>query len=164
MKSRSVPQIHIIDKSPIYRKVIEELIRALGHSGISSSESCEQLLSLKIQPDIIILDHDLGNHKLTGLDFVRSFGSLQFPNTRFVFLSSTTSLDIAVSSLRAGAKDYIIKSKAGWEHLAKRLDQLVGSFYAFRRKQKQFKVAMFSLVLFGFIFALTILLYNHQMI
>ncbi len=164
MKTRSKPRIHIIDKNSAYRKVIEGLIRALGYNCITSSECCEQLLSSKYQPDIIILDHKLGEDNLSGLDFLRLYSSLRFPHTRFLFLSSCADIDIAVTSIRSGAYDYIIKSKKGLERLSKRLVMLVNAFHISHRKQKQLRAAIFSLGMFSLIFILVILLYNHQML
>ena len=66
----------------------------------------------------------MGEDKITGLDFLRTYASSHFPDTRFIFLSSSTSLDIAVDSIRTGAYDYIVKSKSGLERLVKRLDNL----------------------------------------
>ena len=164
MRTRSKPRIHIIDKNSAYRKVIEGLIRALGYNCITSSECCEQLLSSKYRPDIIILDHKLGEENLSGLDFLRLYGSIRFPNTRFLFLSSCVDLDIAVTSIRSGAYDYILKSKEGLERLSKRLVLLVNAFQISCRKQKQLRTAIFSLGMFSLIFILVILLYNHQIL
>jgi len=164
MKNRKRPLIHIIDKNSAYRKVIEGFIRVLGDGKITTSDSCEQLISEKIQPDIIILDHLMGENKLTGLDFVRAYGSSHFPNTRFIFLSSSTNLDVAVDSIRAGAYDYIVKSKSGLELMVRRLDKLINSYQLTCRKQKQLRTAVFSLGMFSMIFILIILLYNNQII
>ena len=162
MKNRKQPVIHIIDKNSSYRKVIEGFVRVLGISKVSSSECCEELLSGKIHPDIIILDQLMGEDKITGLDFLRTYASSHFPDTRFIFLSSSTSLDIAVDSIRTGAYDYIVKSKSGLERLVKRLDNLVNAYQLSYRKKIQLRTAAISLGMFSILFALIIYLYNHQ--
>jgi CheY-like chemotaxis protein len=163
MKYTPLPQIHIIDKNPSYRKVVEGFVRALGYP-VTSTESCEQLLSERKKPDIIILDHDLGADNLTGLDFMHRYGQKHFPDTRFVFLTSTTSLDIALSSLRGGAIDYIIKSKSGLERLVKRIDALVGSYHFLRRLKRHLIYALVLLTIFGLTLILAIFQYNNQLI
>lgn len=163
MKNRKGPVIYIIDKNSSYRKVIEGFIRVLGNCRVSSSESCERLLSDNIRPDIIILDHNMGENKLSGLDFVRSYGS-RFPKTRFIFLSSCTNLEIAVASIKAGACDYIVKSKAGIERMIKNLENLFDSYQMVHREKRQLRTAVISLGMFSLFFALIIFLYNHQVI
>lgn len=162
MKNPKQPVIHIIDRNMSYRKVIEGLVRVLGINRISTSECCEELLSTKVQPDIVILDHLMGENKIKGLDFMRTYAPSRFPNTRFIFLSSSTNLDIAVDSIRAGAYDYIVKSKSGLERMMKRLDKLIKSYRLLHRKKVQMRTVAITLGMFSILFVLFILLYNNQ--
>ena len=161
MKLKSGPKIHIIDKSSSYRKVVAGMIHALGYSSITTSDSCEQFLSGKASPDIVILDYIMGEKRQTGLSFMQKYSALKFPGTKFIFLSSCTNLDIAVSCIRSGAFDYIIKSKSGLERLVNRIELLVTTYYVNMRIKKQIRAAIVSLGMIGILFVLGILLYYH---
>jgi FixJ family two-component response regulator len=137
------PKIHIIDKNNSYRNVVAGMIRALGYELITTSDN-----------------YNFGENKLTGLDFVRTYRTLKFPNTRFVFLSSCTNIDVAVLSMQSGAIDYIIKSKSGLERLVRRLDTIISAYKVILRKQWQFRLAIITLGMFSIIFLLIIVLYN----
>ena len=159
MKNTLSPRIHIIDKSPAYRKVVEGLVQALGFSHITSTTCCEQLLTVKIKPDIIIIDHDLGEHNITGLEFLYQYGTTHFPDSRFVFLTSTDDLDIAMSSIRAGAVDYILKSKSGLDRLVRKLEILVRSYKIRHLQKRNLRIAAILLGFFGFLLILAVLKY-----
>ncbi len=140
------------------------MLHGLGYNNITCSASCEELLNFKVQPDIIILEHLLGRNKMKGLDLIRKHRASKYPHSRFLFLSSCSDINVAISSIKAGAFDYILKSKSGLERLIKRLDKLAETCYIVNKKQKQYRAALYSLGVVGFLFILIILLYHYQLI
>lgn len=69
----------------------------------------------ELQPDLIILDIGLSN--LNGIEAARRFLQL-VPQTKVLFLSEHSSLDIVQEALKTGANGYVLKSSAGSELLA----------------------------------------------
>ncbi len=125
MKNPKNPLIFIIDSNKTYQKLIYNCLSALDYKDnymFSSGEEC--ILESKKNPDIIILDYNLGDDKMTGLEFMETF-SKHSSSTKYIFLSSNTSIDIAVNTIKNGASDYIIKSKLGIDRLIKRLEILM---------------------------------------
>jgi DNA-binding NtrC family response regulator len=162
LKLNMDPVIHIVDRSRTYRKIVEECLTALGYSNVAAFENPEELLSFKLAPDIIILDHETDRAQLSGLEFFRQYGNSRFRHTRFIFLSSDTNLHIAVSAIRLGAFDYIVKSKQGLERLITHVEKLVESHRINYRRERFFNAALLSLGMVSFLFLLVIFLYSHQ--
>jgi two-component system, OmpR family, response regulator len=122
--------IYIIDNSQSYRKLVETCLEALNFTDIKTYDDSESCFTNMDQiPDIIILDYNLGDGRWNGLEFMSEFSRLS-KNTRFIFLSSNTKIDIAVDSVRMGAVDYIIKSKSGLMRLVKQVDLIRNSMQA----------------------------------
>jgi DNA-binding NarL/FixJ family response regulator len=133
-------------------------MEALNYCNLQSFESVEDCIVTAGRPDIIILDDIQVNGQISGIDFMRIYGS-RYPNTEFLFLSSNTNLDDAVSAIRLGAHDYIVKSKIGLSRLVKRVDRIVSSKAKSERMKLVFRAAFLSLGMSGLIFAVAVMLY-----
>jgi DNA-binding NtrC family response regulator len=130
------PLIYIIDGSSSYRKIIETCLAALNVLDIKmfdDGESC--FASMELSPDIIILDYNLGEGKWNGLEFMEEY-SRAHKNVNYIFLSSSTKIEIAVEAVRMGARDYILKSKSGITRLAKQIDMVRNSLQARKIEHK----------------------------
>jgi DNA-binding NtrC family response regulator len=125
MKNPKKLLIFIIDNNKTYRNLINNCLKALDYPHnqmYSSGEEC--LMKSKRNPDIIIMDYNLGKDHMTGFDFMKIF-SKHSASSKYIFLSSNTSIDIAVNTIKWGASDYIIKSKLGIDRLIRRLEILL---------------------------------------
>ena len=69
----------------------------------------------KLQPDLIVLD--IGLPSLNGIEAARQIRVLS-PNSRILFLSQESSVDMVEAALRLGALGYVVKAHAGTELLA----------------------------------------------
>jgi DNA-binding NtrC family response regulator len=157
------PTVFIIDKSSSYRIIIKNILEALGYYNLYTFSNSEECNTVKIIPDIIILDYNLGENSQSGLDFLRQ-NKIRFSKAHFFFLSSNTDLEIAVDSIRWGACDYIIKNKKGLEKLIVKLERLVNAEKKYYRKYLYYKAALISLGMVSVIFVVAVILYNHQLI
>ena len=63
-----------------------------------------------LQPDLILLD--IGLPSLNGIEAARQIRELA-PNSKIVFVSQETSVDIVQEAFGAGALGYVAKAKAG---------------------------------------------------
>ena len=155
------PQICILDKNKSYRHIIEDLIKALGYNCVESFESSREIIEHRFRPDILIMDYELGKSSLNGLEFFRLYGCNLFAGTKFIFFSSNASSDIAMTAIRLGAYDYILKSKRGLEKLASRLDKLVKIYRLNHRKAILLRGALLTLGVVSIILLLAIFFYSH---
>jgi DNA-binding NtrC family response regulator len=163
VKNPKEPVIFIIDNSHIYKEIVKNCLEALSFRNIYTFSNCEATDTFGLVPDIVILDHELGSDGMKGIDFFRKHKSVN-PHAYYIFFSSNTSIDLAVNSIRAGAFDYIVKSKAGLEHLIKRFNYLICSQVKLQKKKKILNAAIFSLGLVCLIFLTAIMLYKNQKI
>jgi len=69
----------------------------------------------KLQPDLIVLD--IGLPSLNGIEAARQIRKLS-PNSKILFLSQESSVDMVEEALRLGALGYVVKAHAGTELLA----------------------------------------------
>jgi len=78
--------------------------------GLQAVKQAEQL-----RPDLVLLD--IGLPTLNGIQAARRIRSVS-PNSRILFLSENSALDVAEGALEAGGAGYVVKSDAGRELLA----------------------------------------------
>jgi DNA-binding NarL/FixJ family response regulator len=160
VKNPSNPLIYIIDHNPVYRNIVKNFLEALDYKNIRSYSNCEEMQKANLSPDIIILDQELGKNQMKGLDFFIKFKTT-YRDTHFIFLSSNTNIEIAVSSIKLGAFDYIIKSRIGLERLITRISGLISNQKKSKARTKTYNTAIVSLGMFSLIFVLAIILYNY---
>ena len=152
------PLIYIIDQSNSYRVLLQNNLAAIQLENLKAFQSIEECLDFGGKPDIIILDDQQANEGMSGIDFLRIYQS-RYKRSEFLFLSSNTNLDDAVSAIKLGASEYIVKSKVGLKRLIKRIDKLVKSKALDQRKKKLLRAAVLCLGTFSFILAVAIILY-----
>jgi DNA-binding NarL/FixJ family response regulator len=163
VKFSAHPVIFIVDRSQSYRIIIKNILQLLNYRNLHTFQYSEECYTSAIIPDIIILDHNLGNDKQSGLDFLRRNRS-RYPNTCFFFFSSSTNPDIALDSIRWGAIEYILKSKIGLTILIEKLENFVLTRNKEFRNELYLKSGLLSLGLLSVLFVLGIILYKHQII
>jgi DNA-binding NarL/FixJ family response regulator len=84
----------------------EETMRCVGvfHSAESALKELPRL-----EPDVILMDIDLGENKLNGIECIRQLKSSQI-NSRFMVLTVFEDDDKVFKALAAGALGYVLKS------------------------------------------------------
>ncbi|MBN1116991.1 MAG: response regulator [Bacteroidales bacterium] len=156
------PMIYIVDKNENYSKVVESCLKALNYKKIRVFEDGESCYSLVGSPaDIIITEFNLGAKNWNGLEFLSEYKRLS-PETKFIFMSSSTRVEIAVDAIKAGATDYILKSKEGLARMVKQVEHVRR---VLRQKQKANRQWFFLLFMIFFVSAVSIVLsiaYRHQ--
>jgi DNA-binding NarL/FixJ family response regulator len=78
--------------------------------GLEAVQKAEEL-----KPDLILLD--MGLPTLNGMEAARQIRKL-VPESKIIFLSQETSVDVVQEALSLGAWGYVVKAKAGSELLA----------------------------------------------
>lgn len=99
-----------------YLSELQYIDLSLFHNG----QSC--LDNLKLKPDLIFLDHNMAN--MNGLEVLKKIKEIS-PQTHVVMVSSQESINIAITSLKFGAFDYVVKDS----NVSLRLKNIVMKVY-----------------------------------
>ena len=145
MANKFESKIYVVDDDPFCLATYDKHLRAQGYKHITCFLAGQEFLQrLSDEPDIVLLDHDLGD--MTGLDLlteIKNFNS----NIFVIFASARQQHDIAAASLKNGAFDYIIKDDNVLEHITLTLNKLfvVQDYLKKKRRNNRF-FFFFSLV------------------
>jgi len=131
----------IIDDDPDYRKLLGiKLGRAFPHLIINEIDPLQTPLPdagfCWDNIDFIILDYNLGID-ITGLDWFRKFKSEELPAT--ILLTARGSEELAVTAMKIGIDDYIVKEHFENQHLANSITECVGRKH--REKERRFTLS-----------------------
>ncbi|HEV2571351.1 MAG TPA: response regulator [Beijerinckiaceae bacterium] len=107
MPTREI-RILYIDDDPALGRLVQKILERRGYlcEHINDAESGIDRLS-QGNIDVVILDHDLGT--TTGLDLLREINRHD-PSPPVVYVTASSELSVAVSALREGAVDYVVKT------------------------------------------------------
>jgi DNA-binding response OmpR family regulator len=146
----------VVDDDPTYQEMLLSYLTLLGHSarGFFSGEEC--LKHLYEKPDVIILDHNLGNG-LQGLDVLRN---IRYENkaTSVIYISAEEKVSLVSDAFNHGSDEYIGKDSASLLRLKLRLEKIAdGKQMNVVKAKNREKLLVVSIVLSSVVIA--ILLY-----
>lgn len=114
--------IFLVDDDEFSRQLMEFAVRAKGYERVSSfSDGQACLNALTEEPDVIFLDHNMGD--VAGTDVLKAIKRFN-PDIYVVFVSGQKEIEVAVESLKFGAFDYIEKDEKITERIADVLDKI----------------------------------------
>jgi DNA-binding NtrC family response regulator len=112
-----------------------------------SGEECTNAINLN--PDIIILDYSIEG--ISGLEFMKKVKATR-PGIDFIFLSGQNDVEIAVTIMKLGAADYVVKNDKAPARLIRAIEQVILN----TKKEKMNKG--FTIGVFGFFVLLLLLI------
>lgn len=112
MKKRKRSVFYVLEENPVYREIIPLCISAtIPNSQIRTFvHPHEMLTGLSIKPDLLVSEYSFTSTDFNGeriLHLVKD----KSPKTRVIFLTAHHNVSAAINAIRAGAMDYIPKSK-----------------------------------------------------
>src|SRR5258705_10619838 len=113
----SSSRVLAIDENGLFRRFIRSTLgkRPELHIVCEVSDGLEAVQKAEeLQPDLILLD--IGLPKLNGIEAARRIRRLS-PETKILFVSQESSVDVVREALATGASGYVLKSDAGRELL-----------------------------------------------
>jgi len=123
MQNQDYPLIFIVEDNSIYNKFIANHLRSKKFNRIESFLSGEECLkNLYKKPDIVIQDYLLNG--ISGLDVLKT-SKKRSPDSEFIFLSGQDNLNVAVSSIKNGAFDYVVKDRFALEKLIGNINEIM---------------------------------------
>lgn len=155
MKSALNPTIFIIDRNPVYGKLVQQYLEVADYKEILTfTDAGESLNFIDIQPDIIISEFQHTDPSLSGLNFLKTIKK-KSPATDVIFFTSQSNVEEAVKAIRLGAVEYIIKSKYAPDSLLRKVNKLVSYRNELLKNSRVRRKLMASV---GFLVILTLLL------
>lgn len=101
-------------------------------------KAVEYLESPQNKPDVVLLDYHLPS--LDGLDILKHFQERN-PEFAFIFLTVDDNIETAIEAMKAGASDFIPKSRKFYENLPSMVEK-VRKIQAGKRERKQIEQAL----------------------
>jgi len=128
-----VTRILVVDDFLQWQRLVQVLLEgredlkiiAAASDGLAALQKAEEL-----QPDLILMD--IGLPRLNGIEAARQIRRLS-PNSRILFCSQESSLEVVEEALRLGAQGFLTKSDAASELLLSVQAVLQGRQYVSRR-------------------------------
>ncbi len=101
-------KILVVDDSLIIRKNIKKYVTALGHSIVGEAKSGAQAVEqcAELYPDLITMDITMPD--MDGIEAVKKIREFN-KTVDIIMVTSHGQEDMVISSLKAGAKGYILK-------------------------------------------------------
>lgn len=150
MQKTKNPLIFIIEESTIYKDLIVGHLRSNKFTNIKEFKSGDECLDqLSLNPDIIILDYSIEG--ISGLELMKKIKATH-SSIDFIFLSGQNDVEIAISILKLGASDYVVKNEKAPVRLVRAIEQTISN----TNKQKINKG--FTLGVLGFFVLLLLLI------
>ncbi len=100
-------KILVIDDEPLMREFIEEALSRSGYKIVAVSNGKDGISLIKKQPfDLIITD--LKMEPIDGIEVLKKAQQIS-PETPVIIITAYATIDTAISTLKSGAVDYLIK-------------------------------------------------------
>ena len=129
MKNREL-KIYIVEDDPFYANLVRHVLTENGQNNIELYQSGEECLkNLHNTPDVIVLDHDLG--QMNGLDVLKKIKSRN-PDIFVICLSSQEKATVVSEALLFGAYEYLEKSDGSLERLISLIERIENNNYCTR--------------------------------
>ncbi len=125
MQKTKNPLIFIIEESTIYKDLIVGYLRSKKFANIKELKSGDECMAqLNLNPDIIILDYSIEG--ISGLELMKKIKATH-PSIDFIFLSGQNDVEIAISILKLGASDYVVKNDKAPARLVRAIEQAISN-------------------------------------
>lgn len=143
MNSLSTQKIFIVDDDAFCLSMYQQYLESAGFTDLTCfSSGTECLNHLTDKPDIIFLDH--GMEILNGIEVLKKIKRFN-PDIYVVFISAQDDVATAVSSLKYGAFDYIVKGENEFQKIKTVLDKIHAVKELLKKNKSSILKKIFSL-------------------
>jgi two-component system, OmpR family, response regulator len=117
---QSSQYIFLVDDEPIQNEMLKDYLSERFHYKIKTYSSGEDMVKdMNLNPAIIVLDFHLNAHlpnAQNGVDILKKIKEMK-SSAQVIMLSGQDKLDVAVSSMKYGAYDYVIKGETAFSRM-----------------------------------------------
>ena len=101
----------VVDDALFMRKMLSDILAKEGHQVIGQAENAKEAVTLykKLKPDVMTLD--IVMPEVDGMDSMKAIQEILAldQGAKIVMVSAMGQQELVVQSIRAGAKDFIVK-------------------------------------------------------
>jgi len=140
---KELPKIFIVEDDAFYASLLKNEIVKNKVGRVEVFHSGEKFLdNLFKMPDVVLLDHNLGS--MRGLEVLKQIKSIN-PNIQVIFLSAQEKLQVAITSLKYGAYDYVEKNDSTLTRITSLIKRITefNQIIEDQKKHKMTKTALF---------------------
>lgn len=117
--------IWIVEDDFTYKNLLVSYLALLGHSTRVFSTGEEFLAELDSTPDVVLLDHNLGDG-MTGVEVLQKI-QVSSPLTRVIYISGEEKASVVSETYRYGSMEYITKDSASLLRLKLILEKILST-------------------------------------
>lgn len=156
MQNTKNPLIFVVEDNQMYNKLVVSYLKTNKFTNVESYLSGEEALNnMHKNPDIIIQDYLLDG--MTGIEVLIKAKKIN-PAVEFIFLSGQDSIDIAISSMKYGAYDYIVKDQMALQKMVNKINK-INSVTELVKTNKRYKIGVILFFIgLGLLIIVTLLL------
>ena len=103
--------ILVVDDALFMRKMLSDILAKEGHQVIGQAENAKEAVALyrKLKPDVMTLD--IVMPEVDGMDSMKAIQEILVldQEAKIVMVSAMGQQELVVQSIRAGAKDFVVK-------------------------------------------------------
>lgn len=140
MEKPKSPTIYLVEDDHYFCQLMEAMLNSIGYKKQYYFNKTEDFLkALPGNPDIIFLDYYIDD--LNGLEVLKKIKQYN-PQAIVIFISGQEDLNVAITTLKYGAFDYLMKSTIS----AEKLQAVLEKVQEFKTSKKKKETTNFSLV------------------
>jgi len=125
MTSEQNLKFFIVDDDPFYRMLYNQYLLNLGfRNNVLMDNGDDCLNRLHMEPDVIFLDYNMPPSN--GLEILRKIKKTN-PNIYILLISGQTDVQVAVSALKYGAEEYIVKGDEDLDMISGALNKILST-------------------------------------
>lgn len=162
-----IKTIFIVDDDPTQAMMLQDYLGKFPAFTIhcfNSGEECVKNMGLK--PEIIFLDYNfdmVGKDAMDGIDVLKEIKKLA-PDTEVVMFSGQDKIEVAVNTMKYGAFDYIVKNESAFHRSENVIFNIIKRLKIAGEAKLYKKLTLLLAVALGIMLALTIILYQADLI
>jgi polysaccharide export outer membrane protein len=140
MKQESSLKIFLVDDDMFSTELNKQQLRSLGYKDVTTFSDGQTCLNhLMEEPDVVFVDHTM--EPIDGLTLLKKIKRFN-QDMVVIFISGQEDLEVAISALKYGAFDYIIKGPNQGDRMASVLHKLAAlqAELGMKRKKKWFNL------------------------
>lgn len=130
-------KVLVVDDEESLRGMLTETISEHGMV-VHSAESGEQALEKFKERQYNIVLSDIRMAGISGIDLIKAIKA-NFPDTEVIIMTSHASMDTAISAIRAGAYDYLLKPFENLEDVAAIINRVIDKLFLIHENQRLIK-------------------------
>lgn len=122
MKPAFIQNIFIVDDDPFWTEMLKQILTELGFTTICTFASGEECMrNLELNPGLVFLDYQLNTED--GLNILQQIKEYDH-RIGVIFCTSLEDLSVAVSAIKYGSFDYLLKANANKREVARIIQEM----------------------------------------